>query len=98
MSQQEEFQNNLSKIKKQVSNHSDRLTNKVIVHVWKGSHDIKDNIAGVSLSNDKGMNIANLELLQLECDFNYLDLAKMVGEKLAEDLKAENYEVELVIF
>lgn len=89
----QEFQTNLAKIKKIISNKSNSLTNKVYIEVWKGSHDIKDNIAGINVMNESRSVVANLELIQLECEQSYLDLAKKIADKLAEDLQMVGYEV-----
>lgn len=89
----QEVQKNLVTIKKQISNKSSIITNKLFVEIWKGTHDIKDNISGVSLWNEKRLSIASINLVQLECEENYLELAKIIGEKLAEDLQIVGYEV-----
>jgi len=88
-----EVQDHLAKIKKQISHKSNDLTNKVYIEIWKGSHDTKDNMAGINIMNDKRKLVTNMHLIQLECELSYLELAKLVVDKLTEDLQGMGYEV-----
>lgn len=66
---------------------------KLYISTWKGVDDILDNVAGVSLVNEEGKNIAQTVLVELDCHNYYLDLVKAVAEKVTQELQGEGFEV-----
>lgn len=75
---------------------NNNLSSKLYVKIWKGKDDVLDNISGVSIVNDTGHVISHIQLVQLECEENYLKLAVSIGEKVAKILEEKNHHVEVI--
>lgn len=68
---------------------------KVYISAWKGVDDIKDNLSGVSIINESGNLIGQEEMIQLNCDNNYLEIAKLTAELLQEELIQKGFIVSI---
>ena len=75
---------------------TNKISSNLYIKIWKGKDDILDNISGVSIVNDSGQVISHIQLIELECDENYIDLAIKIGQNVGKQLEAKNYNIEVI--
>lgn len=71
----------------------DLAPQKVYLSSWRGVDDIHDNVSGVSVASEVGRHLAGIQLIQLDCDNNYIELAKVIAEKASDSLISEGHTV-----
>jgi hypothetical protein len=71
----------------------DKSLKKQTITSWKGVDDRVDNVAGVKISNEQGLS-HQIILVQLDCESDYIELARAISEKAFESLTLDGYTVE----
>ena len=84
----EEVNEHLSSL---LSRFKDLAPQKVYLSSWKGVDDILDNVSGVSVVSEVGKHLSGIQLVQLDCDNSYIELAKAIAEKAADRLISDGY-------